>query len=448
MISYVFWSLQLITTIVVSSRRRLPQTPVVKEDAVTYKSTMLRLVAVACAAAVTFSMIVSSAQADTLTDQKAQADAGVSQAQSNVDSAQANLNAANARVRDAQARLAIAQDQLAAAQQAWNDAQDVQAQKAIELYQAQQALAQAQQKVADGQAKIDAQKDAINAYARAIVQENMPMINVAILINMNTTATLANRVQWSDTVLNTNQVDLDQLRTIQAELIDAQKQAADAQDAADKAEQEAEAQVEIAQAAQEAAEAAQDEVAAALAEEQDAQAAAAQTLSDGQAALDQAKAHQTDIANQIAEQERKAEEARKADEERRAAAEREAAAASQNTGGGSAPVSGGGGGGSLSPAEAQATAYGMIQAYGWGDSQFQCLVKLWTRESGWRWSAENPSSGAYGIPQSLPASKMAAAGADYRTNAVTQIRWGLSYISSRYGTPCSAWAHSEATNWY
>ena len=73
---------------------------------------------------------------------------------------------------------------------------------------------------------------------------------------------------------------------------------------------------------------------------------------------------------------------------------------------------------------------------------------LWTRESSWRADAYNASSGAYGIPQSLPGSKMAAAGADWRTNAATQIEWGLSYIAGRYGAPCGAWAHSEQFNWY
>lgn len=86
--------------------------------------------------------------------------------------------------------------------------------------------------------------------------------------------------------------------------------------------------------------------------------------------------------------------------------------------------------------------------YGWGDGEYQCLVRLWTRESSWRADAYNASSGAYGIPQSLPGSKMASAGADWRTNAATQIEWGLAYISGRYGAPCGAWAHSEAVNWY
>jgi hypothetical protein len=85
---------------------------------------------------------------------------------------------------------------------------------------------------------------------------------------------------------------------------------------------------------------------------------------------------------------------------------------------------------------------------GWADGQFSCLDSLWTKESGWRWDANNSSSGAYGIPQSLPGSKMGAFGSDWSTNPLTQIKWGLQYISSRYGTPCSAWGQSQAANWY
>ena len=80
--------------------------------------------------------------------------------------------------------------------------------------------------------------------------------------------------------------------------------------------------------------------------------------------------------------------------------------------------------------------------------QFGCLDRLWTKESSWQVRATNPSSGAYGIPQSLPASKMATAGSDWRTNPRTQIRWGLGYIGERYGSPCAAWAHSQSHNWY
>ncbi len=90
----------------------------------------------------------------------------------------------------------------------------------------------------------------------------------------------------------------------------------------------------------------------------------------------------------------------------------------------------------------------MVADRGWNSAQFTCLVKLWTKESNWRWNATNRSSGAYGIPQSLPASKMATAGSDWRTNPATQIKWGLNYIAGRYGTPCGAWAHSVSHNWY
>ncbi|WP_241977487.1 lytic transglycosylase domain-containing protein [Cryobacterium cheniae] len=100
------------------------------------------------------------------------------------------------------------------------------------------------------------------------------------------------------------------------------------------------------------------------------------------------------------------------------------------------------------PGSAQAIAADAVAARGWGDDQFNCLVSLWNKESGWRVNAENSSSGAYGIPQSLPGSKMASAGDDWQTNPATQIQWGLGYISGRYGTPCGAWAHSGDVGWY
>ena len=101
------------------------------------------------------------------------------------------------------------------------------------------------------------------------------------------------------------------------------------------------------------------------------------------------------------------------------------------------------------PDGAKATAREMAASdYGWGDEQFSCLSNLWQKESGWSYTAENASSGAYGIPQALPGSKMATVAADWRTNASTQIAWGLSYIDRAYGTPCSAWSHSQSVNWY
>lgn len=90
----------------------------------------------------------------------------------------------------------------------------------------------------------------------------------------------------------------------------------------------------------------------------------------------------------------------------------------------------------------------MASTYGWGGDQFSCLESLWTKESGWNYQAYNADGGATGIQQALPGSKMAAAGADWQSNAATQIAWGLGYISSAYGTPCSAWSHSQAMNWY
>ncbi|WP_292761408.1 phospholipase [Microbacterium sp. UBA3486] len=89
----------------------------------------------------------------------------------------------------------------------------------------------------------------------------------------------------------------------------------------------------------------------------------------------------------------------------------------------------------------------MSSTYGWGGDQFSCLNSLWNKESGWNYQAYNPS-GATGIPQALPGSKMSSAGSDWQTNAATQVAWGLGYISSVYGTPCSAWSHSQAMNWY
>ncbi|WP_369056481.1 lytic transglycosylase domain-containing protein [Kineococcus terrestris] len=135
----------------------------------------------------------------------------------------------------------------------------------------------------------------------------------------------------------------------------------------------------------------------------------------------------------IAEQRRLEEEARAAEaarlaEEARRAAEAEATRNAQRDPKGVARV--------------------MVADRGWSAEQFSCLESLWTKESDWRWDADNPTSSAYGIPQSLPGSKMAAAGPDWETNPVTQITWGLEYIANRYGTPCSAWSHSQAVNWY
>ncbi|MBC6457551.1 lytic transglycosylase domain-containing protein [Actinomadura sp. HBU206391] len=98
--------------------------------------------------------------------------------------------------------------------------------------------------------------------------------------------------------------------------------------------------------------------------------------------------------------------------------------------------------------EAQRIAKALLPDFGFNPaSQFGCLVELWQRESGWRVTAANPS-GAYGIPQAKPGSKMATAGPNWQTNATTQIKWGLGYIKSRYNTPCGAWAAFNRQGWY
>jgi len=99
-------------------------------------------------------------------------------------------------------------------------------------------------------------------------------------------------------------------------------------------------------------------------------------------------------------------------------------------------------------ADYQKYAYDLVKSKGWTESDYQALINLWTRESNWNPNAHNKSSGAHGIPQSLPASKMSSHGEDYYTNGYTQIRWGLDYISNRYGSPTAAWNHFLAKNWY
>jgi len=102
----------------------------------------------------------------------------------------------------------------------------------------------------------------------------------------------------------------------------------------------------------------------------------------------------------------------------------------------------------LSNQDPQSIAAALLPSYGFDSSQMSCLVPLWMGESGWRVDAENPTSGAYGIPQSLPGDKMATIASDWRTNPVTQIKWGLEYIRSSYGSPCGAWDFKQGHGWY
>jgi hypothetical protein len=110
---------------------------------------------------------------------------------------------------------------------------------------------------------------------------------------------------------------------------------------------------------------------------------------------------------------------------------------------------------SVTPAAGQASqptprqiARRMLRSFGWRLHQFRYLNRLWDVESSWNVYAQNPWSGAYGIPQAVPGAKMGSAGADWRTSATTQVRWGLGYISAVYGTPRRAWIHEVADGWY
>jgi hypothetical protein len=103
---------------------------------------------------------------------------------------------------------------------------------------------------------------------------------------------------------------------------------------------------------------------------------------------------------------------------------------------------------SLAQADPRTIARALLAEFGFSADQFSCLDSLWASESGWRVTADNPHSSAYGIPQALPGSKMSSAGPDWATNPVTQIRWGLGYIQDRYGSPCSAWSFKQGRGWY
>ena len=153
-----------------------------------------------------------------------------------------------------------------------------------------------------------------------------------------------------------------------------------------------------------------------------------ETSEKGQERTAQARAHLADAAR--AERARKKAAATRA---KKAAAARKAAA-----------------GVAAAQADPQGVARRVMGEYGFGADQFGCLQQLWTGESNWNYAAQNAASGAYGIPQALPGSKMAVAGADWRTNPETQIRWGLGYIKAAYGTPCGAlgfW-NSHYPHWY
>ncbi|MFF4651313.1 transglycosylase SLT domain-containing protein [Streptomyces sp. NPDC001380] len=165
----------------------------------------------------------------------------------------------------------------------------------------------------------------------------------------------------------------------------------------------------------------------------DAQASAADAAAK-KAAEEAARKRVAEVAKAKAEAERKAKAAAEAEAKRKAEAASRAKARALLA----APVV------DVSPGSVQALARSIIG----NDTQFQCFSNIVERESGWNYQATNASSGAYGLVQALPGSKMASAGADWRTNPATQIKWGLNYMNSRYGSPCGAWSFWQAHNWY
>ncbi|MDM7892487.1 coiled-coil domain-containing protein [Curtobacterium caseinilyticum] len=249
---------------------------------------------------------------------------------------------------------------------------------------------------------------------------------------------------------------MDQLSTTWEGVLDdasvASRTASSLHDQAERAEHERDSLARAAEQRSTAARAASDSAAQAVADTQqhsDELYAQLAELKDTTAQTEQRYELGVQVAAQKAAQQRA--------RERAAAAAAAAAAAPAPTTSAPVPTSGGSGtsypstgGVTVDPAGAQAYARSAIGAYGWGVDQFSCLVSLWNQESGWRANALNASSGAYGIPQSLPASKMAVAGADWRTNAATQVNWGLADIHDAYGSPCAAWNHemSENPHWY
>ncbi|MFS0729902.1 hypothetical protein ABC270_07460 [Curtobacterium sp. 1P10AnD] len=257
---------------------------------------------------------------------------------------------------------------------------------------------------------------------------------------------------------------LDQLSSTWAGVMDdasvAAKTASSLHEQAQRAEDEradlasaAEAKAADAKSAQEAADAAVDDTQ----QHSDELYAQLASLQDTTASEERGYQLGLQVAAQKAEQQRRREEAAERQREQQAAEAANTGPATSGSSSGGGSTSGGSGtnypstgGVVVDPAGAQAYARSAIGAYGWGSDQMGCLVSLWTQESGWRANALNVSSGAYGIPQALPADKMAVAGADWRTNAATQINWGLAYIHDAYGSPCGAWNHEMSVNphWY
>ncbi|MCL2782600.1 MAG: hypothetical protein FWD80_01285 [Propionibacteriaceae bacterium] len=377
------------------------------------------------------------ANADGLDDKKHDTQTQIDSNNAQTSQDQTTLDQAAAALQTAQEDLVDAQADLVAKQDAVQEAKAEASRLAGVAAQAQQTLANrladlkvAEQAVADGEAKIQSQRDTIGLVAQTAVQQNTTLLSFSVMFSNFDTSQLNNRIQWISLEFDASQNALDQLLQAQAQLQQAQQlaeqaeqAASDAQAASQQASQDASAGLVDAQQAEAIAKRAQQTVATKVAASQKAQSVA-------QAAIDADQAKQSQLQQQLALIEQQI---------------ADAAAAVKHVTTTQAPAISGS---AVSSSSAQAIAKSLMPDYGFGADQFGCLVNLWNYESGWRVNARNPSSGAYGIPQSLPPTKMASAGSDWMTNPTTQIKWGLTYIKARYGTPCGAWAHERSYNWY
>lgn len=387
--------------------------------------------------------------------------------QQQVDAAKAQAAATARSVHALEAAYAAAGDQLVAVQREvsgaaadYRAAEDALADRTDE---AQAAAARSR----SAQAALARADETVAQSAQALADQGGSMQQLAALVTSQTPEQLFDVSSALDALASHSasvQDDATRARAV-ADLDRAEAERAEAQVRA--AERQAAAVLAVAQRKVADAQA----KATAIAKQQDAMAAQLATLQRTSAALEKqrldgiaaAKAAAARAAAARAAAARAA--AQRAAE--RAAARRAAAATSEasRSGGSGSGVSGSGvsgrhrastadaatlAGSARSGGSPRAIARSMLGSYGFGSGQWQCLNNLWMGESGWDWSATNPSSGAYGIPQSLPASKMAAAGGDWLTNPTTQIRWGLGYIQSSYGSPCAAWAawQSRSPHWY
>ncbi|NUP74501.1 MAG: hypothetical protein HOQ07_07615 [Sinomonas sp.] len=363
--------------------------------------------------------------------------ADVQAAKANVDAAQAEvvkinglLSSVQATAADASAKAVAAGAVYAKAEQAVKDQQrivDAQRQVTAELIKQRDSAQQAAGRVASAAYTGGASSGAMDAFSVLAQPDGLDRLGTLQILGDEASKALA---QYKGATNNAAAAEAQSraAEDVLAQLSAEAKRDLDAAQAAQKHAQDV-----VAQTQQQ-----QNTLVAQLADLKGTSANVEQKYQEGQQALGAYQAAQ--------EAKRKAAEAAAA-AQAKAVADAQAAQSSQIAPTATA-VSPGVGAAVNDPAGAQAFANSQIGNYGWGGSQFQCLLQLWTRESSWITDATNPSSGAYGIAQALPPSKYYSSGSDWLTNYRTQILWGLGYIQDRYGSPCAAWSHEVSIGWY